>query len=468
MSIITYPIDYYQVNIGVGDCEIILQVEDSHHRLPPYSILKAILIDGGMDGGRITNIQETMRHIETKYTLGVGGLKFDSVIITHWDTDHYIGVLTMLMSDLEAALEREKKAGITGKDPLQVSFLKYDDLGNPLSTLYIPYETDTGKKIPDKLKIEYSTVGTTRIMGFTGARRGNVCKVVADMMDVAKATLNGGPQELKLGDSTNVIGRELFSGELVEDAKIAKGPLELINAYKMKGTVYKGDRPGLFCVAANNRYLPCSPVDKHTAHSYTNCSSIVCLIIHPPSSNLPTGAVSHYLAGDAESDLEAGVVKWTGLQPVATRSTDRPKAPDTVLIVKASHHGAPTSFPLTMCQTFKPSFILFSAGNKYCHPSWNIMLYVYSYLVSWRGAHASVKDDGLYFRPLYLTCFPYYSNVPDVNLKSQLVSSENPLLGKSADDKEYHDTINAFFHATDVALDLVAEFKGTNISTEEN
>ncbi|CAL1698580.1 unnamed protein product [Somion occarium] len=384
------------------------------------------------------------------------------MVITHWDTDHYVGILKMLTNDLDVQLA----AGVSGTSPLQVSFLKYDDAGNPLSVLYIPYEEDKEKNIPGKLDIVYSTVESKRIMGFKGDRKGNICKVVADMTKVAKTTLNGDPSELQSADSSNVIGRELFSGELVDGARSATSPQNLIDVYKAHGSFYKGDRPGLFCVAANNRYLPCGAVEKHTPHSYTNRSSIVCLIIRPPSTDLPNGAVSHYLAGDAESDLEAGVVKWTRLLPIPSRTTERPNIPDTVPIVKASHHGAPTSFPLNMCQTFKPSVILFSAGNKHRHPSWNILLYVYSYLVSWRGAHAAMQSDGLPLRPFYLTCFPYYFNSPDAKLVGTVVSAENPLLGTSDEDVEYRDTINDLFDATDVALDLVRDFISTGIRTE--
>lgn len=364
MSTVTYPVDYYQVNIGVGDCEIILLLEDPGSPTLPANLLRAVLIDGGQDGGRITNIQATIRVIEDKYSLKAGSLKFDAMVITHWDTDHYVGILKMLTNDLDVQLA----AGVSGTSPLQVSFLKYDDAGNPLSVLYIPYEEDKEKNIPGKLDIVYSTVESKRIMGFKGDRKGNICKVVADMTKVAKTTLNGDPSELQSADSSNVIGRELFSGELVDGARSATSPQNLIDVYKAHGSFYKGDRPGLFCVAANNRYLPCGAVEKHTPHSYTNRSSIVCLIIRPPSTDLPNGAVSHYLAGDAESDLEAGVVKWTRLLPIPSRTTERPNIPDTVPIVKASHHGAPTSFPLNMCQTFKPSVILFSAGNKHRHP----------------------------------------------------------------------------------------------------
>lgn len=273
-----------------------------------------------MKSERLTNIRETMKQIAIKYKLRDNGLHFNSIVITHRDQDHYRGILELMRTDCDVA---------TGIIP----FLYYSDDGTPTSTLYMPYERILVKEP------QYINVGRSRVLRFPidGVWH-NVIKVVADLPRENIGSLNGAPMQLKRVDRHQVVGRELFSGELTDFAQVATSPAKLIEAYKASKGAYQGDRPGLFCVAANNRYLPCDIVSAHNPHSYTNRSSIVCLVIRPPVDKIPRTAVSHYMAGDAESDLEAGVVKWIGLEAALP---DGPKLElyDTVPIVKASHHG---------------------------------------------------------------------------------------------------------------------------------
>jgi len=369
---VTFPIDYYQVNIGVGDCEIILLTKDT----PPSTteIEKAVLIDGGEDAGRITNIKQVITSIKQQYKLK-GPLKFDSVVITHWDSDHYTGVLRMMIEDLDA----QQKSDPKGTSPLQVSFLKYTGT-EPDSTLYIPYKDSPGVSKVNHMgvtrKLVYSKDGI--YFGFGGKRLEKVGKVIADMDKMNKDLLREDAHPFVPGTGvpdSKLIGRELFSGEIVDAARSASGPVALLDAYK-GGTIYKADKPGLFCVAVNNRYLPPASSSgddwrRPGDSTLTNCSSISCLVIRP------NGSISHYLAGDARSDMEEGVIQWTGLSPAVLKPDGTPPPPpdikNTVPVIKASHHGAPSSFPLNICQTFKPSVILFSAGNKNLHPGKSIV-----------------------------------------------------------------------------------------------
>ena len=121
-----YVIDYRQVNIGVGDCEIILLVKDAQDTIP--TIMKAVLVDGGK-GGRIpvSNIRQVFTRIKEDYT--IAKFQLDAIVITHWDTDHYTGVLALMTEELE----------LTPDDPRELTFLKYDS-GEPTTTLYAPYE----------------------------------------------------------------------------------------------------------------------------------------------------------------------------------------------------------------------------------------------------------------------------------------------------------------------------------------
>jgi hypothetical protein len=378
---VKYRIGYYQVNIGVGDSEIVLLIKETTSSPPTEEILKAVLIDGGDlppgDTYQLQNIKHVMKNIETEFKLK-DGLKFDVVVITHWDEDHYKGVLEMMFYDMQlqepdGEKDPRKRPDPTADgydgDPLQASFLKYDR-GNPVSMLYIPNRRDQGS-----YDVEYSA---TEGFKFWAKRFKRVCKVTLDQdrkindpldPDFTKYLRSSPSMKTPTRPPTadnKIIGRELFSGDYVDAARTARSPTELITAYQTSGTTYKGDTPGLFCIMANNRHLPPakSLTDEVKASKTTivNRSSIGCLIIWP------NGNVSHYFAGDLDADQEAKMIDWTGLERPRPTDPARPKVEDTVPIVKGSHHGSAESFPLHLCQVFKPSVILFSAGDGHKHP----------------------------------------------------------------------------------------------------
>jgi hypothetical protein len=124
----------------------------------------------------------------------------------------------------------------------------------------------------------------------------------------------------------------------------------------------------------------------------------------------PDAQITHYLAGDAPVALEEGVMQWTGM---GASQSDKSQ----VHVVKASNHGARTSFPLTLCQKFKPSYILCSAGKGHEYPSkliqsslsriilisshldWEFMFKVYSSMATnWDMMNCRI----------FFTNFPYY------------------------------------------------------------
>ena len=336
-----YSVNYYQVNAGTGDCEIVLLLNNKKQ-----TIEKAVLIDGGEPTAYyLMNIRKTFDSIKQAFSLKT--LKFDAVIITHWDEDHYRGILELMSQDWDKASAR-------------VPWLKYNENTNhPDSILYIPYRFPPsrgnltyveGKETPPNL---YLCLGNDKI-----------CKVISD-------SKNGSPTSLsKLRpfntNSSDLIGRELFNDlynkESLKPNKV-NSPAGLVGIYSSE---LKG-RPGLFCVAANYQYLSggstenkdkdLSPANKDAPgdSSLTNRSSIVCLVIWP-GENIQ---ITHYLAGDAPLALEEAVVQW--MEPDLVEGQ--------VKVVKASNHGARTSFPWTLCQKLNPFYILCSAGKAYEQPS---------------------------------------------------------------------------------------------------
>ena len=320
------------------------------------------MIDGG-DGGdiRIKNIRRVMERIEERYKLPKGHFKLDAMVITHWDHDHYFGLLKLLEGNLDEAA----KKSIGSTSLLKVSFLRYDDkTGDPQSILYIPYPEQVGgytivyspppPPLPPTSPWEF---------GFTtpDGRRTRICKYLADMPLKQDSILKGSPKMLAIGDTSELIGRNFFTNEKPALAQVlsASDPKALADAHT-------ATMPGLYCVAANNRYLKGNKTSDKLSRNMstpTNRSSIICMVIRP------NGIASHYLAGDADRDLEAKVIDWTGLDPATPGS--KPTLQQRIAIVKASHHGSAKSTPITLCQTYKPMFFVFSAGDNpnHRHPS---------------------------------------------------------------------------------------------------
>jgi hypothetical protein len=328
-----YSVNYYQVNAGTGDCEIVLLL---NNKIPSkQTIEKAVLIDGGEPTAYyLMNIRKTFDSIRQAFK--PEPLKFDAVIITHWDEDHYRGILELMSQDFD------KESG-------QVPWLKYNkDTKQPDSILYIPYRFP-----PSRGNLTYVEGKETPPNSYLCLGNDKLCKVISDSKNVSPTSLPE-PQPFDTS-SSDLIGRELFNNfykkDLLKQNK-ANSPAGLAGIYsELKG------RPGLFCVAANYRYLSGGSTenkDTPADSSLTNNSSIVCLVIWPENNQ-----VTHYLAGDAPLALEEAVVRWIGSDLVEGQ----------VKVVKASNHGARSSVPWTLFQNLKPFYILCSAGKAHEQPS---------------------------------------------------------------------------------------------------
>ena len=119
----TWRIDLFQITVPVGDCAIYLLVEVSGMTRTSRNIVHgAVLIDGGKpEKFCVSRIRNTIQLINSTYKFAEGQgfqdpgtddtdgnrkLRFDSIVITHWDWDHYDGVLGILMDGFN--LTREK------------------------------------------------------------------------------------------------------------------------------------------------------------------------------------------------------------------------------------------------------------------------------------------------------------------------------------------------------------------------
>ena len=118
----------FQIAVPLGDSAIHLLVKGES---APYEIQSAVLIDGGRRGRKVVKkIKDVIQWIETgkQYTFAsnaffenpienaaanppITNLRFDSIVITHWDLDHYDGVLGLLTDGFDRTWTRLAELG---------------------------------------------------------------------------------------------------------------------------------------------------------------------------------------------------------------------------------------------------------------------------------------------------------------------------------------------------------------------
>jgi hypothetical protein len=103
----------FHININVGDSAIHLLVDEST-AIP--TIKKAVLIDGGLMGQHYQRIDEVIDWINnearargyqfdpTEHFGDPPTLRFDAIVITHWDRDHWGGVRDLLNAGYKAQI----------------------------------------------------------------------------------------------------------------------------------------------------------------------------------------------------------------------------------------------------------------------------------------------------------------------------------------------------------------------------
>ncbi|KAF3104127.1 hypothetical protein TWF102_000174 [Orbilia oligospora] len=106
MDYYQYGVDSYHINVGAGDCAIHLLTrftyQGGNETIP--RIKRAVLVDFGWEQGHqwgsgYEGLKQTLGVIRRKYNLD-SDLKFDAVVITHWDGDHFHGLWPFIHYDM--------------------------------------------------------------------------------------------------------------------------------------------------------------------------------------------------------------------------------------------------------------------------------------------------------------------------------------------------------------------------------
>ncbi|KAF2465819.1 uncharacterized protein BDR25DRAFT_378525 [Lindgomyces ingoldianus] len=149
----------WHININAGDSAIHLLVNEG--TTPKPTILGCVLIDGGKGANeKIKTIKDVIAKIEKDYTLPAGdlNLKFDSIVITHWDVDHWEGVVNLLVDDLSTKLRNDatyKKLTSDSYTLFKKTILKKLDVAFTDATVDTLFAANSAKvkKVSDSLNI---------------------------------------------------------------------------------------------------------------------------------------------------------------------------------------------------------------------------------------------------------------------------------------------------------------------------
>ncbi|KAK6338299.1 hypothetical protein TWF730_002363 [Orbilia blumenaviensis] len=364
-----YGVDSFHISIGVGDCAIHLLLSNTKNAKP--TVLQAILIDGGLSKApsNLAKITQAISWIEQKYTLGTvncsdGKLRFDSVMVSHWDQDHYQGIIGLLQADIETQAAASPSTNVA---QLRLStYLNYDSSGDPLSIFYAPYTNlqRAGIGIPAEMK--FTEVNNVQYLNIK--RKGTSTLVNKVCIVRAGDTLIG--QNILNWQSTGSFSNNSLADLLKNNPPASAG------------------MPGIYCVAVNMKVIGPSAVgivDKKT--TATNSSSIALLVIWSGGTS-PNPRLSHYFAGDLDYQTEQKIANWI---PAGVTCTS----------MKLSHHGAESSTPSQLLDKFKPYNYVMSSGTSYGHPRWPIIFYIEALKRAQGVVGANTK-------PIFCTMYPYY------------------------------------------------------------
>ena len=243
----TYGVDTYHLNIDVGDSTVVcLRTPANPPKGTRCTLLKAVLIDGGMPTGTSARIlQQFVTELKEIYAVEPpnypgGAPVFDAVVITHWDHDHYGGIISFIIADLA------DKANTTGR----CTFFRYDAKTNdPLTYMYLPYMKATRPNQKDS-QPEFQENSTTHNLDFKYAVKGSGEKLAPNLC------------LLKYGAQA-VLGVDFFTNKQVALSALTGGTDSVdwdpVTQYPTPTSLLKASGladgfPGLFCIGGHSYF----------------------------------------------------------------------------------------------------------------------------------------------------------------------------------------------------------------------
>ncbi|KAK1750461.1 hypothetical protein QBC47DRAFT_438803 [Echria macrotheca] len=344
-----WKVDNWQIPVPVGDCSVHLLVDVSDPANP--QIKKAFIMDGGKSAGGVTaedQIVLALAAIDKQYSKQTDW-KFDAWVVTHWDKDHYDGVLQLCKG---RAIEHAR-----GGEFMDAYFHDHP-------TLFCggPKEQAEGLNIPQDFVIR-------------------------------------GPEKNQL------LGLDLFTSDRIFTAE----GKPLANS--------KLNQPR-FCVVGANGVVVSKPDDSWPKTNISkNEQSILAVVFWPGKGG--KGRTSYFTGGDGNPAAEVEcLAPWLNENANRNKNDVDCRLPQTpVNMLKLDHHGSSTemfalldeskAFPKktrTLLEVLQPVNLLVTPGNQYGHPTWDVLYFLYDYIMERRLAPDSEKVQ------LVSTRSPYWFN----------------------------------------------------------
>ncbi|KAE8139475.1 hypothetical protein BDV38DRAFT_291480 [Aspergillus pseudotamarii] len=458
-----FRVDSIHISVVIGDSAIHLLVEDAKGK---PKVLAAVLIDGGDDiaggggaaaadgdsdgdddgqqqGDRDTrfvylrrkakkhSILSTITWIEKKYDcseMANKRLQFDSIVITHWDRDHYHGIGNILMTEARG-----------GNVPTKLSWLKWGPNNTPETYLYAPTHPATKTELLGTFTFDTEDT-EKKVIRIAYKKEGEKKKTHEPF---AQFRSTGTPKNKTADGLWGVLGVNFFNNKKLTDETPddTVKPTALVKSNPPDNPAH----PALYCVGVRYSCLVKGTWDLtgrrssddatakgHNPHivpgqraGEINEVSIAAMVMWKGVDSKSPPRVSHYFAGDLGQDEEDPILTWLESDNI-----------NRITSMKASHHGATNGTPIDMFKRFQPvnTYLPSSTKVKHGHPSWEFV-FAWNLYCAARAAREKVAR---------LVCAAYPPYLWQENGKyNDKDLADMRLLGLGEKGAEFRDTLRA-------------------------
>ncbi|KAI0412129.1 hypothetical protein F5X98DRAFT_380064 [Xylaria grammica] len=394
-----YRVENWQIPVPIGDASahFLVKVVAGNQK---GKVINAFFMDGGENPqwGKDTasgKISQALAFIDEQYESKTW--KFDAIVTTHHDGDHYRGLEGLL----KATTTRHRVTSTYRQLYFADKLVYYS--GNP------------GKKINGELKFIWSPE--------------KYCRALA---------------------GENAIGIDMFSGTRIFYRYKKTKNLEL---YDEENSVRQWNpddgeelrRPRFVIVGANGHGVHLTQGTSITEGDPSENQKSLLAVVYWPGQ----GRTSYFTGGDGNPKVELeGVVPWMNknTEYITNKNEYYPRLP--VDMVKLDHHGSLRETlndddilgcHSTILHKMKPRKVLVTPGNRHGHPNWVIMQLVRNYFLE-------IQPGGR----MYTTRSPYWMSKQNINVMDantnhasfDKVKQALETIGRSGDEEELnHDSL---------------------------
>lgn len=248
-------VEAFAVNVGVGDSTILVLLGDPIVGPEENVVLRTVLIDGGYasheDYGSVVKLSYLLSLTIPNIYRSPEPLKLDSIVITHWHSDHHAGVVGLLSADIQAQIIVEHFNLLLGEQAtiaqvnkfiptaleardVRCAHLKYDTNGLPLTVLYVPYTVPGPTQDGPPYAFIFNHLDGTVDLNIWKKRDPRVVRGVCRF----------------ISNADMMLGANVFTHDPPPAPRYYASPMVLADAHGI------GPCPGLFIVATDNKIIP--------------------------------------------------------------------------------------------------------------------------------------------------------------------------------------------------------------------